>query len=181
MLNLEKRYQKVLSELKKGHRALFKAEDTEVTEYLKHFEISLEKKDTKVLEMLFCVLSNTEHKDLRFEPYLLRFFNDVDDYNDELIIMCLSVARRHIIEARQIKGQRQDISFLKVLEKLIFHKSYEVVEWSLRLIEELGAQGLYFKRHFPKLMPGLLTFNKHKKNIKELVFILDQRFKSFPG
>lgn len=180
MINVQERYLEIISRLKAGKRAIFKATESEMACFHSELETAIKDQNANAIEELFCILSNTQQKDLRFEESLLVYLSKPESLSTDQIIMALSVVRKHIIEAKQINGMRQDIKLLQILEKLLYSPEPEVVEWSLRLIEEMGSQAAYFKRHFVKIMPGLITFNKHKKNIKELVFILDNRFKNFP-
>lgn len=180
MLNIPERHKEIVSKFKEGKRAIFKASEEEMQHYQHELENAIDAQNLKSLEQIFCILANTQQKDLRFEEAILDILKSFETYNSDQIIMALSVTRKHIIEAKQINGLRQSANLLQVMEKLLYHSDHEVVEWTLRLIEEMGSQAIYFKRHFPKIMPGLFTFNKHKKNIKELVYILEKRFQNFP-
>lgn len=181
MISSSDRYQALIKKLKAGQRAIFKASPEEIALYLSELAQANQSKDETKLEQLFCLLSNTQQKDLRFEEEIQKILADFKHYSPDLIIKALSAARKHILEARFIQGDRLKGDFLILLEPLLYHSSPEVVEWTLRLVEEMGTQAIFFKKHFAKIMPGLLTFNKHKKNIKELIFMIDSRYKNFPS
>ena len=91
--------------------------------------------------------------------------------------MALGVARKHIIEARHKDGYRMEMDFLEVLKETLDHEDYEVKEWSLRLIEGLGSQSLFFKEQVLSIKPKLTLFNEHKKMVKEIIELLEKRWK----
>ncbi len=171
-MNIESSYQKILEELNKGHRGLLRlSEDDEIS-----LKDHLDRED-KLLEVL-CILEHSSSPSLRFGPSLIRLLNHLQD--DKLIIFSLNCARRHIVEARFQRGLRLEYDFLETLKKLLFHKNPEVVEWTLRLIEGCGHQGIYFSREFDKIKPPPWKwFNPHRRAIREIIALLENRWSVF--
>jgi hypothetical protein len=99
---------------------------------------------------------------------------------DALIVFAMNCARKHIIDARFQRGQRLDYEFLELLKKLLFHSNPEVVEWTLRLIESCGNQGVYFLKEFDKIKPPPWKwFNAHQRAVREIITLLERRWSPF--
>lgn len=171
-MNIDVTYQKILDELDKGHRGLIRLSEENEEELLAHLD-----RGDKLLEV-FCVLEHSSTPSLRFGPSLIRLLNQLQE--DSLLIFALNCARRHIVEARFQRGMRLEYDFLETLKKLLFHPNPEVVEWTLRLIESCGNQGIYFLREFDKIKPPPWKwFNPHRRAIREIIALLENRWSAF--
>jgi hypothetical protein len=171
-MNIESVYQKILEEINKGHRGLVRLSEDEEGELQHHLD-----RREKLLEVL-CIIEHSSSPSLKFGPSLIRLLNEVPE--DSLLIFALNCARRHIVEARFQRGLRLEYDFLETLKKLLFHKNPEVVEWTLRLIESCGNQGIYFLREFDKIKPPPWKwFNPHRRAIREIIALLENRWSAF--
>ena len=171
-MNIESTYQKILEELNKGHRGLVRIseeDEGELTDYLDRRQ--------NLLEVL-CILEHSSAPSLRLGPSLIRLLNTPLD--DSLLIFALNCSRRHVIEARFQRGMRLEYDFLETLKKLLLHKNPEVIEWTLRLIEGCGNQGIYFLKDFDKIKPPPWKwFNPHQRAIREIIALLENRWRAF--
>lgn len=168
-MNLEATYKKILSEIELGHRGLVRLSSDELEE----LNDLLEKQTN--LEQVLCVVEHSSSLYNKFEKNILKALNS--PLADNLIIFALNCARKHIIEARFQKGQRLEFDFLETLKKLIHHKNPEVVEWTLRLIEGCGNQGIYFLKEFDKIKPPPWKwFNSHQRAVREIITLLERRW-----
>jgi len=80
-------------------------------------------------------------------------------------------------EARFQKGLRLEFEFLETLKPLLRHRDPEVVEWTLRLIEGCGPQGIYFLREFDTIKPPPWKwFNSHQRAVREIIALLERRW-----
>lgn len=168
-MNIEETYKKILNEIEQGHRGLVRlsADDLEELNTL------LGKQER--LEQVLCIVEHSASLYNRFEKNLLNIL--ASDISDNLIIFALNSARKHIVEARFQKGHRLDFDFLEVLKKLLHHKSPEVVEWTLRLIEGCGNLGIYFLKEFDKIKPPPWKwFNAHQRAVREIITLLERRW-----
>ena len=177
-MNIETTYQKIIEELNKGHRGLVRLSDEDEVQL-----VGLLERKEKLLEVL-CILEHSSGPSLRFGPSLISLLNS--PLEDSLVIFSLNCSRRHIVEARFQRGLRLEFDFLETLKKLLFHQNPEVVEWTLRLIEGCGNQGIYFSREFAKIKPPPWKwFNPHQRAIREIIALLENRWsvfeKSRPG
>ena len=174
-MNLETTYQKILTEIEQGHRGLQRFSQDELEEINSRLLESLKSSDFENTEKLLCLVEHTTSLFGKFEETLLLALNS--SIPDNLIIFALNCARKHIIEARFQKGHRLEYPFLEALKKHLFSKNPEVVEWTLRLIEGCGNQGIYFLKEFDKIKPGPWKwFNSHQRAVREIITLLERRW-----
>lgn len=127
---------------------------------------------TKVL----CLIEHSAKPLERLEPQLIQLLN-ATELSVEIIIFTLNCSRKHIVDARMQQGKRLDFSFLESLKKLLFHPHPEVVEWTLRLIEGCGHQGIYFSKDLQLIKPPLWKwFNPHWRAVREIIALLQHRW-----
>lgn len=168
-MDIKSTYQKIISEIAKGHRGLVRLSEDDIEQ----LNVSLENGND--LEEVLCILEHSSQPNQKFEKNILKLLNS--PVKDNILIFALNCARRHIVEARFTKGQRLDFDFLESLKKLLFHKNPEVVEWTLRLIEGSGNQGIYFLRDFDKIKPPPWKwFNAHQRAVREIITLLERRW-----
>ncbi len=168
-MDIESTYQKILAELNKGHRGLIRLSDEDENQLSEQLN-----REEKLREVL-CILEHSSSPSLKFGPLLIRLLNNLQE--ESLIIFALNCARRHIVEARFQRGLRLEYDFLEALKKLLFHQNPEVVEWTLRLIESCGNQGIYFSQEFDKIKPPPWKwFNPHRRAIREIIALLENRW-----
>ena len=172
-MNIEEKYQHILNEIQLGHRALMRYSNDELEELnslLERTDLSHEK-----LQALLCVIEHSSGLYPKFEKNLLQLINS--ELPDHLIIFALNCARKHIVEARFQRGLRLEYEFLETLKKLLTHPNPEVVEWTLRLIESCGNQGVYFLNIFDKIKPPPWKwFNQHQRAVREIITLLERRW-----
>ncbi len=177
-MDIESRYQKVIEEIKLGHRALTRMSDDEHNELLQALDDDLERKDFLHMEKVLCLLEHSASLFTPAEKTLVNLLNS--DLPDPLIIFTLNTSRRHIIQGQFQRGQRLKYEFLEALKKRLHSSSPEVVEWTLRTIEECGNQGVYFLREFDKIKPAPWKwFNAHQRAVRELIAMLERRWSRF--
>lgn len=171
-MNVKETYQKILSEISLGHRGLVRLTSDDFEELN-----SLLSSGTQLEEVL-CIIEHAMNPEPRFEKNLLSVLNSPLPGNQ--LVFALNCARKHIVEARFARGKRLEYDFLETLKKLLFHKDPEVVEWTLRLIEGCGNQGIYFLRDFDKIKPAPWKwFNAHQRAVREIITLLERRWSAF--
>ncbi len=174
-MNLDETYRKILNEIELGHRGLVRLSADELEELNALLETETDAHD---LEKVLCVVEHSAALFNNFESNILKVLNS--PIPDHLIVFALNCARKHIVEARFQKGQRLEFSFLETLQKLLHHSNPEVVEWTLRLIEGCGNQGVYFLREFDKIKPPPWKwFNAHQRAVREIITLLERRWSPF--
>lgn len=172
-MNLTETYQKILREIEQGHRGLIRLTNDDL-EFLNN-EIPVSLDQPKKLEEILCVIEHSSSLFNKFEKNILLVLDS--EVPDSLKVFALNCARKHIVEARFQRGQRLEFDFLETLKKLLFHSNPEVVEWTLRLIEGSGNQGIYFLREFDKIKPPPWKwFNPHQRAVREIITLLERRW-----
>lgn len=162
-------YKKILDDINQGHRGLVRLSESEI-EFL---ALELENQN-RLLEVL-CILEHSSHSHPVFEASLIKLLNS--QLEVELLVFTLTCSRKHIVDARMQCGKRLEFEFLETLKKLLFHSSPEVVEWTLRLIEGCGNQGIYFLKEFDKIKPPPWKwFNVHQRAVREIIALLERRW-----
>lgn len=174
-MDIDLRYRKVLEDLEKGARGLARYSSEELSALE---EALLSAKAPEKQEKILCLLDHAAVPHQGFEAALLRLLNS--EAPDRVLVFALTAARKHVLQARFIKGQRLDFEILETLKRLLHHRSPEVVEWTLRTIEECGSQGVYFLREFDKIKPKPWKwFNAHNRAVRELIELLERRWRRF--
>lgn len=174
-MNIEETYQKILKEIGQGHRGLVRFSSDELEELQERLTKNLKIQNFEELEKVLCLIEHSSGLYGKFEAPLLEVLNA--KVPDSLIVFALNSARKHIIEARFQKGQRLDFTFLEALKTHLKSKNPEVVEWTLRLIEGCGHQGIYFLKEFDKIKPPPWKwFNSHQRAVREIITLLERRW-----
>ncbi len=166
---------KILDELSKGHRGLQRFTPKELDELNQLLNETLEQSDWPKMESVLCLIEHSAALHGKFAPTLLKVMNS--PIPDNLLVFTLNSAARHIIDAHFQKGRRLEFDFLETLKKHLFHPNPEVVEWTLRLIESSGSQGIYFLKEFDKIKPPPWKwFNSHSRAVREIITLLERRW-----
>lgn len=173
-MNIDEIYRKVIEDLSKGHRALVRYSQCDL-EFLKD-RLDDSRINQEMLEKVLCLVNHSALSHSPFEKSLIQLLNT--DLPDHLTVFVLNCTRRHIVEARGKRGDRLPFDFLEALKKLLHSRSPEVVEWTLRTIEECGNQGVYFLREFDKIKPPPWKwFNEHQRAVREIIRMLEERWR----
>jgi hypothetical protein len=173
--NIETHYQHILKSLEEGSRALVRFNRDEL-EFLLHKLQSYS--DLNELEKILCLIDHSAMDFGAFESLLINFLKS--ELPDRHLIFVLNCSRKHIIQARFKKGHRLGFEFLEALKPLLHHSSPEVVEWTLRTIEECGTQGVYFLQELAKIKPPPWKwFNAHQRSVREIIEMLERRWRRF--
>ncbi len=177
-MDIDSLYQKTISSLEQGSRALIRYSPQEIDELTQLFEAALLANDLAGLEKILCLVDHNAVDHSPWEAPILVALNK--DLSPRLMVFALNCARKHIIQARFKRGTRLQFDFLETLKKLLFSSSPEVVEWTLRTIEECGNQGVFFLKDFDKIKPPPWKwFNQHQRSVREIIAMLERRWSRF--
>lgn len=171
-MNIEEIYQGILSDLTAGGRGLRRYDPSE----LKHLENALKETTNPIeLKKVICLVGHSMTFYPAFADPLLDILRNNPD--PEILVFAINGARKHILAYHQQQGRRLEYSFLEVLKNLLYSKHPEVVEWTLRTIEEMGPQGIFFLREFDNIKPPPWKwFNEHNRSIREIIAMLEMRW-----
>lgn len=168
-MNITQKYNEIINALKNDQRYLSPLTQKESV-YLENELTNIQEKEW---EKLFCILINTQTRSLNFKSPLLKLLKN-ESLPAELIVFVLEACGKHIIEASQIKGERIPQDFLDELSPKLFHSSPEVVEWTLRVIEQCGQRSIMFRSDLQKIKPGFFKILKPEfRIIRQLIDFME--------
>ena len=186
-------YSKTIEDLKNFRRPMVKLSSEDFMEMRDLWGESLQKlqdpsykeeqreKVLALLEKIFCLLDHSQKPSVLFDSLYEESFKIIK--KPELIIYLLSVSRKHLIEKKFLEGNPIPKNFIKSLENLLEHYENinpEVIEWTLRTIEQLGNQSLKLREAVLKIKPSWGSlFNQHKKASKQIIELLEKRWAPF--
>jgi hypothetical protein len=177
-MNIERTYQKIIDDLQQDSRALLRYSQEEVLILREAFAQELDQKNYSRLEKILCLMDHASHDHPEWEMLVLKALNQ--KLPAQLQVFLLNCSRKHIVQARFKRGNRLPFEFLEALKNLLYSPEPEVVEWTLRTIEETGNQGVYFLQEFDKIKPGPWKwFNAHQRAVRELITLLERRWSKF--
>lgn len=168
-MDIQSRYQTVLTELKNGGRGLQKFSEQDIQDLIGHLETDRDKIPA------LCLITHASHPSRHFEAPLLKCLQQ--ELGPDEIIYALNAARKHIMQARFKEGFRLEMEFLENLRVLLHHSDLSVVEWTLRTVEECGAQGVLLATDVAQLRPSVFSlWRAQNRTILELVTFLLRRW-----
>lgn len=177
-MNVEERYQKIMQELERGGRGLERYSHDEMEFLEKELPRALDTGEGRYLEKILCLIDHSSANNPHFEKSLIRALNSA--LPDAILVFALNASRKHVVAARLQRGLRLEYDFLEALKKLLYSRSPEVVEWTLRTIEECSNQGVYFLREFDNIKPPPWKwFNAHQRAVREIIAMLERRWSRF--
>lgn len=174
-MNIEILFNEIIEKLNRDERPLIKLSEDDHNFLREKWRQIIEAKNYNELVKIMCLLDNTFSLSTIHQQNILETLSHCD--NDEITILCLGVARKHIIEANHKNSNRVDIDTLDIFKKLLTHKNPEVKEWTLRNIESLGAQSLYLKNDVLSAKPSFLKLlNENHRACAQIIELLEKRW-----
>lgn len=172
-MDIEKRYQDIIDALKKGHRYLEpinKEHLATLSEAIHNTE------DDEQLKKIFCILDNTQSNCREMAEPLISFLKK-DSVSVDLKVYALEATRKHIIDGHFKNGRRLPGEYLMALKGLLKQKDPELLEWTLRVIDECGSQSIFFREDVKNIRPSFFKiYNKHYRAILQLCEYLERRW-----
>jgi hypothetical protein len=151
-------------------------------ENLQFIKESSQKKEKALsaLEKIFCILDHSQKSSSIFDDLIQQSFPELN--KPELIIYLLSVSQKHLIQKKFLEGNPIPKSFFSLLKDLLkkCQDQPEIIEWTLRTIEQLGNQSIKLREEVLTIKPtwGVL-FNGHKKASRQIIEMLEKRWAPF--
>jgi hypothetical protein len=175
-MNIESLYNEIIEELKRGGRGLRKLSPDQIEGLIKNW-------NRDQLKLILCILDHSIENLACFDESIIKSLHE--ETEPELLIFLLGAAQKHSIAARAYDGFPPSSDFIKAIKYLLNSPHInkpEVLEWTLRIIEQMGMKSILFKKEIIKLRPGLGSlFNQHKKSSKQLIELLEKRWAPLKG
>ncbi|MAF78554.1 MAG: hypothetical protein CME60_10345 [Halobacteriovoraceae bacterium] len=174
--DIQTKYNETLDLLKAGKRPLIKLEEEELIFLAKKWQELNEQNAAEIkFYPILCIADHLTRSHEELVAPLVKTLEQREEVN--LLVYTLSASFKVIIEDCQKKNERIPFSFLNALKKPLQHKDLEVLEWTLRVIDQLGPQGIFLKAETLGRKPGFMQkLNPKAKNIFELIGMLEKRW-----
>ena len=175
-MDIDAKYQETLELLKAEKRPFIKLNDEQLQQLAQLWN-ELNSRTAPEAEF-FPVLCLADHLTRSHQALNSPLIFTLEHRKEEnLLVYSLSASFKIIVEECIRQNERIPFAFLKALKNPLAHESWEVLEWSLRVIDQLGAQSLFLKNEVLARRPNLLQkLNPKTKNIAELINTLERRW-----
>ncbi|RLA64835.1 MAG: hypothetical protein DRQ88_10360 [Epsilonproteobacteria bacterium] len=168
-MNFQAKYLEIIGQLKKNTRPMVELTPDEVR------ELWVKELSEEDLKQVLCILDHTKKLHGEFSSPIIKTL--AGDHSPEILVYALAASQRHIIAKCGIDGVRVPKEFIEALRKLLKNNDAEVLEWDLRVIEQLGGRALILKEDVLAAKPNFLrALNPHKKAARQIITMLEKRW-----
>ena len=173
MFDLDAKFNETIAALQKGERPRYQYQVEEVRHLIQKWEENFHRPNE--LAKVICLVDHTYGDHGEWEEVIIKTLTEHPD--NQILIHTLGITHRQVIGRRYRLGERLPYSFLKSFEGLLETQDAELLEWTLRTIEQMGSQSIMLKEKVLKRKPGILrVFNQHLKNGHEIIEMLEKRW-----
>lgn len=170
-MDIEQEYISIVNDLTLGKRALRKWNDDQIYFLLKSWD-----DNSHDLNQILCLIDHSQKPSLAFSSKIISSLKEEIDHDK--IILLLSLAQKHILGHSFQMGERVPFDFLETLKILLKNDHPEVLEWTLRTIEQIGSQSIFLKEDVLNSRPRWKKFfNQHHKASSQIIELLEKRWK----
>lgn len=183
---LQELYRNILGDLRSGRRPLVSLTPQQLEEVEREWESVLSSSSPsdpplkdKLLPIL-CVLEHTKTLVNNFDSLFWRTLS-CKDIDSETIVLVLGALGRQVIDRCQKDAVPVPHQLLGAIRGLLEHSDPEVLEWCLRTVESAGPLSVYLKKEILVAKPGVFggLFNRHKRAARQIVQLLEKRWKLY--
>lgn len=177
-MDIDQKYNQVISELKQGKRPYFKLSKEDFNFLHDYLDQSLTDDKPSNTKKVLCLLEVCANHAPVFDELLYKV---LDQYKEkDMTIFCLGVIQKQIIDRHTKEGERPSSKLFNYLKELLKHPAPEVVEWSLRTIEGLGPMSYSLKEEILAAKPSVFgSLNPHKKASRQIVDLILKNWKAY--
>ena len=172
-MDIEKIFLETIEQLQQGSRPRHRFNKEQLDALAQHWRSCIN--SPKELPKVLCLVDHLYGDSPHWEELIIQSLKEIKD--EELLVLILGISHRQIINRRVRMGERVPFEFIQCFESLLDHQSPEVLEWSLRTIEQMGSQSIMLKQKVLQRKPGIRRlFNQHLKYGHEIIEILEKRW-----
>lgn len=181
---IEKIYNDTLQKLSNNTRVQIMLTELDLKQIVEEFQqklnllTNIEEKKEMLKKYLF-ILSHSTHTSKITHQSLISVYKTIRELkiDNDFIIFYLSAIQKQFIDHQSKSGDKIPAEIFHQLKEMLSEKNTEVLEWTLRTIESLGPQSLFFKDEILKLKPSLLKlFNEHQTNAFMIVDLIKKNW-----
>ena len=174
-MDIDQYYKPLMEDLRQGKRVFFKAPKPVMKEISEYFAETVQNANKVEMRKVLCLVDHCQLPQTFFTDIICQALEKEDD--PELIVFLLSSSTTHIIRRIKEGEIRAPESYLQSLQKLLTHSNPEVVEWNLRIIEQMPKLPNALKLIVLKNKPSVLKIlDKHQKASRQIITMLEKRW-----
>ena len=149
-VNIDSVYQEIMNQLRAGKRPAIELSKDEVEFLCRYPENG--SRSLNDWRPWLAIVTHSRKGHFEFQSILVDLLHTAID--PELLVFTLAAFQKHIIEFYQRKGERFPVQTIEALKAPLQNSHLEVVEWALKIIEQLGPQNRLLANALRKLRPG---------------------------
>ncbi|MCB9061658.1 MAG: hypothetical protein H6622_09070 [Halobacteriovoraceae bacterium] len=182
---IEQAYIEIMEKLKNGERALMETNqilDLDLNQNLdKLFSLkSYKTSEIDSFNKILCVLTYQIKGNFKLGTKVLDIALSIENLPFETAIYCLNTLSKHVIEYCQLKGNKYPTELYEVLKKYLKSENAELLEWTLRTIDQIGMKSIVLKNEILNVRPHFFKgLNPHHKNSRAIIEMLEKRWSIF--
>lgn len=176
IVNINEKYEAILSSLKLNQRPLVKLNSREIEDICSQWESSLNQNDNAKLIKTLCILENTYTTSKKFFSLYIKTFKTHQN-TKQILIPLLSSSWKQVIDSHYKNGERLPFNFVQTIAHLLKHKDPEVIEWTLRTIDQFSSESISIKKNIIQAKPSFFSIcNKHNRASRQIIAMLIKRW-----
>ncbi len=171
----DKIYGELINRLEKDERPHLELSEGVLNQIKTLWTHSLESLDNQRINSIMCVLDHTRHCYDLFDDH---FYQSLEsNLEDTTLVFTLGASWKHMLGRWSRSGDRITTRYIEILRKFLNSKNHELVEWSLRTIDQIGPQGRLLQKEISQNKMKLKSFiNPRAKAITQLVEMFEKRW-----
>jgi len=174
-MNIDQYYEPLMTDLKAGKRVFFKAPRNVMQEISEYFSAAIKNSNKTELRKVLCLIDHCQLSSAQFTDSICEALEKEED--PELIVFLLSASTKHVINRIKEGEIRTPPAYLQTLKRLLNHPNPEVMEWNLRIIEQMPKIPNEFKLTVLENKPSIFkTLDKHQKASRQIITMLEKRW-----
>ena len=122
-----------------------------------------------------CVLDYTRHTYDLFDDHFYQTLESTLSHTT--LVFTLGASWKHMLGRWSRSGDRITMRYIEILRTFLNSKNHELVEWSLRTIDQIGPQGRLLQKEIAQNKMKLKSLiNPRAKAITQLVEMFEKRW-----
>ena len=179
-MDIDSLYESIINDLHSKEKVHFLFSPQQCSELENRWQRALNHGDDKTVEKILCLACHCREPWDFFTPLFIsstREFKDLDK-NSQIIIFALGASWKHVVDRSTKTGERISPEFIETIRNLLSHPDPEVLEWTLRTVDQMGQQAMALKGDIMKIKIGWKRlFHKNKRASFQIIEMLLKRWK----
>ncbi len=171
----DKIYAELLLRLQKDERPHLELSKEVLNQIIELWQKALAEADSQVINSIMCVLDYTRNTYDLFDEL---FYKTLEaPLSEQTLVFAMGASWKHMLGRWSRSGDRIPMRYIEILRSFLNSKNDELVEWSLRTIDQIGPQGRLLQKEISQNRMKLKSFISPKaKAITQLVDMFEKRW-----